>query len=374
MKTILVTGAYGHAGSKIINGLLEKTPFKILATGRKIDELQKLKKTHPTDQLTIQVVDVENEQEMLKAFQVADLLINASGPYSMIGFEIVKAAVKAKLPYIDLANEQLQLKRLRDYRSEIEAADTMVFTCTGQSPGVSTLLMKHMADLVDNVDSVYMFGVIGRLPTPDKGLGSMMGGILEASLESMIYVEGKHEVEPFGSNIIDHSFPEPFGTMNMLSVPIADAFLIPEVVKCKTVMTMFGLDMDLPPGIDSILKFLKPHRRKWAYKLLEALMKKSLKDSYKMGLKEGFNPGGYMKVVVQGDQAIEAQIKVEDNSVMTSYLPIVIALNYFENPDKFKGLLTPTDAYTFESFNEELAKLNWKIPLNVVQCTQPVKS
>ncbi len=372
MKTILVTGAYGHAGNEIIKGLLEKTPFNVLATGRKIHELEQLKANNPSDRLQIQVVDVKSEESMETAFQKADLLINASGPYSVLGFDIVKAALKAKLPYIDLANEQLQLKRLRGIQAEIEAANTMVFTCTGQSPGVSTLLMKHMGDLVENVDSIHMFGVIGRLPTPDKGLGSMMGGILEASLESVVYVEGQHEIEPFGSNIIEHSFPAPFGTMKMLSVPIADAFLVPEVVECQTVMTMYGLDMDLPKGIDSILKFLKPHRRKWAYKLLEALMKKSLKDSYKIGLKEGFNPGGYLKIVVSGDKTIETQIKVEDNSVMTSYLPIVIALNYFEHPEKFKGLLTPTDVYTFESFNSELAKLNWEIPFKVVESTAVV--
>lgn len=367
MKTILVTGAYGHAGSKIVKGLLEKTAFKVLATGRKTEKLQKLKQQFPDDRLETQIIDVENEEQILKACQSSDFMINASGPYSMIGFKIVQTALKAKIPYVDLANEQLQLKRLRGIKSEIEAADTMVFTCTGQSPGVSTLLMKHMADLVENVDSVHMFGVIGKLPTPDQGLGSMMGGILEASLESMVYIDGDYAGEPFGTNIIEHSFPEPFGTMKMLSVPIADAFLIPEVVNCKTVMTMFGLDMDLPPGISSILRLLKPHRRKWAYNLLEALMKKSLKDSYKIGLKEGFNPGGYMKVMVSGDQAVEAQIKVEDNSIMTSYMPIVIALNYFENPEKFKGLLTPTDIYSFESFNAELAKLNWEIPLNVVK-------
>lgn len=367
MKTILVTGAYGHAGSKIVKGLLEKTAFKVLATGRKPEKLQQLKEQYPDDRLQTQIIDVENEEQILKACQSSDFLINASGPYSMIGFKIVKTALKARIPYVDLANEQLQLKRLRGIKSEIEAADSMVFTSTGQSPGVSTLLMKHLADMVTNVDSIHMFSVIGILPTPDQGLGSMMGGVLEAAMESMVYIDGAYAGEPFGTNIVEHSFPEPFGTMKMLSVPIVDALLIPEVVECKTVMTMFGLDMDPPPGIASILRFLKPHRRKWAYSLLEALIKKSMKDSYKKGLKEGFNHGGYMKVMVSGDQAIETQIKVENNSIMTSYMPIVIALNYFENPQKFKGLLTPTDIYSFESFNTELAKLNWEIHLNVVQ-------
>jgi len=370
MKTILVTGAYGHVGSEIVNGLLNKTSFKVLATGRKIDKLQKIKEKHQTNRLETQVVDVENEQEILTAFQAADLLINASGPYSMNGFKIAKLAVNAGMPYIDLANEQVQLKRLRGIQSEIEAAETMVFTCTGQTPGVSTLVMKHMADLVDHVNSIHMLGVFGRQPTADKGLGSMMGGVLEALFESAVYVDGSYKVEPFGSNITEHYFPPPFGTMKMLSVPIADTFLIPEVVKCKTVMTLFGVSMDIPIGLESILKFLKPHKRKWAYKLLEALVKKSMKDSYQIGLKEGFNPGGYIKVLVKGDQAIETQIKVEDNGVMASYFPIVVALNYFEHPEKFKGLLTPTDVYTFESFNAELTKLNWEIPLNVVQSTE----
>jgi len=155
--------------------------------------------------------------------------------------------------------------------------------------------------------------------------------------------------------------------MKMYSVPIADAVLIPEVVKCKTIRTMFGFDMDPPPGLETILKFLKPHKRKWAYNFLEKKMKKSLVDSYQKGLKVGFNPGGYMKITVTGSSSLEALIKVEDNSVVTSYMPVVIALNYFKHPEKFKGLLTPTDAFTFESFNAELAKLGWEIALNVVE-------
>jgi short subunit dehydrogenase-like uncharacterized protein len=364
-KTILVTGAYGHAGSKIVKGLLEKTLFKVLATGRRADKLESLKKLYPSDRLSIEVVDLENKDELRLCAQKADMVINAVGPYSIGGFEIAKTILACKIPYIDLANEQLHLNNLRKIKSEIEQSGSMVFTCAGQSPGVSTLVMIHLAKMLDQVDSIEMYGVVGRLPTPDQTLASIMSGVIEAAMDSTTYINGKQVHEPLGKCVKIHTVPVPFGTMKMLSCPLNDCILVPESVNCKSVRTLFGIQMEIPPVIFKIIALLKPHKRKWAYRLLEKMMKKTLKDNYEMGLKEGFNPGGYMKVVVTGNKEINGLIKVEDNSVMTSYMPIVIAKNYFNDPGKFKGLLTPADVYSFESFNKELEKLGWKINIDI---------
>ena len=365
VKTILVIGGYGHAGCKIVKGLIEKTSFHVLATGRKIEKLESLKKMYPHERLSIEAIDVNNKEEIKLCCKKADMVINAVGPYSMGGIEIVETIMECKKPYIDMANEQLHLNNLRNIKNKIAEAGSMVFTCAGQSPGVSTLVMIHIANMVKAVNSIEMYGVIGRLPTPDQGLASMMSGVIEASMSSTTYVDGKYIHEGLGKYIKEHTMPEPFGKMKMLSVPLNDSILVPEAVACKTVRTLFGMEMDIPPILFQIMGWLKPHKRKWAYRMLEKMMMKTLKDNYKMGLKEGFNPGGFMKIVVTGSEEIEALIKVEDNSIMTSYMPVVIALNYFETPEKFKGLLTPADIYSFDSFNQELDKLGWKIHLDV---------
>jgi saccharopine dehydrogenase-like NADP-dependent oxidoreductase len=367
-KTILVTGAYGHAGNKIVKGLIEKTMFQVLATGRKAGKLESLKKMYPSDRIITEVLDLDNKNDLKLCAQKADMVINAVGPYSMGGIEIAKTILACKIPYIDLANEQLHLNNLRKIRNEIEESGSMVFTCAGQSPGISTLVMIHLANLVTNVDNIEMYGVVGRLPTPDQTLGSIMSGIIEASLDSTTYVNGKQVHEKLGKFIKEHTMPEPFGTMKMLSCPLNDSILVPEVIKCKGVRTLFGLQMDISPNVFKMMAILKPHKRKWVYRLLEKMTKKTLKDNYLMGLKEGFDPGGYMKVVVTGSKEISTLIKVEDNSVMTSYMPVVIAINYFENPERFKGLLTPSDIYSFDSFNKELEKLGWKITLDIKDC------
>jgi short subunit dehydrogenase-like uncharacterized protein len=366
-KAILVTGAYGHAGSKIVKGLMDRTMFNVLATGRDGAKLEALKKNYPTERLMIQVLDQNNKKDLQACVQKVDMVINAVGPYSMGGIEIVKNVLTCNVPYIDLANEQLHLKNVRQIKKEIDQSGSMVFTCAGQSPGVSTLIMIHVAKMLETVDNIEMYGVVGRLPTMDQSLGSMMSGVIEASMDSTTYINGKHIREDLGKCIKEETVPEPFGKMKMISFPLNDSILVPEAIQCKGVRTLFGLEMELPPIIFKIMAWLKPHKRKWAYRLLENMMRKSLKDNYQKGLKEGFEPGGYMKIVVTGSKEISALIKVEDNSVMTSYMPVVIALNYFENPEKFKGLLTPGDKYTFDSFNKELEKLGWKIKMDIKQ-------
>ena len=364
-KTILITGAYGHVGSKIVKGLIEKTAFHVLATGRKKEKLEILKTMYPSDHLTTEVLDLGNKQELRQFAQKADMIINAVGPYSMGGIEIAKIALACNTPYIDLANEQLHLNNLRKIKREINESGSMIFTCAGQSPGISTLTMIHLAKMMEDCSTIEMYGVMGRLPTEDQSLGSMMSGVIEAALDSTTYIDGKQLHERLGTYITEHTIPPPFGTMKMISCPLNDALLVPEAVECKSVRTLFGLQMDVPAYLFRIVALLKPHKRKWVYHLLEKVMKKSIKDNYVMGLKEGFDPGGYMKVVVTGNKKINALIKVEDNSIMSSYMPIVIALNYFEDPERFKGLLTPADIYSFDSFNKELEKLGWKISMDL---------
>jgi short subunit dehydrogenase-like uncharacterized protein len=360
-KTILVLGSYGHAGSKIVKGLLEKTTFQVIAAGRNGDKLAALKKIYPSERLIIKVLNLDNKNDLALGVQKADMVINAIGPYSMTGIEIAKTVLACKVPYIDLANEQLHLNNLRKIKSEIDASGSMIFTCAGQSPGVSTLVMIHVAGKMKTVDNIEMYGVVGKLPTIDQSLGSMMSGVIEASLDSTTYINGKHIREDLGKCIKEQTMPLPYGKMKMISFPLNDSILVPEVIKCNGVRTLFGLEMELPPIIFKIMAFLKPHKRKWAYRLLENMMKKALKDNYQKGLKEGFDPGGHMKIIATGSEEISGLIKVEDNAVMTSYMPVVIALNYFETPGRFTGLLTPADRYTFDSFNKELEKLGWKI-------------
>ena len=364
-KTILVIGSYGHAGSKIVKGLIDKTLFNVIATGRKLEKLEQLKNECDSNRITIELLDGTNKNKLKKCCTKTDLIINAVGPYSMGGIDIVKTILTCGKPYIDMANEQLHLKNLREIKPDIDRGGNMVFTCTGQSPGVSTLAMTHMAKLVKNVNSIEMYLVVGRLPTPDQGLASMMSGVIEASLGSKTFVNGEYINERMGKFVKKHTMPEPFGEMNMLSCPLNDSILVPEAVQCKSVRTLFGFELDFPPGLFMTLSWLKPHKRKWVYGLLEKVMRKTLLNNHKMGFKEGFNPGGYIKVVITGNECIEGLIKVEDNSIMTSYMPIIAAINHFDHPEKFKGLLTPNDVYTFDSFNKELDKLGWKININL---------
>jgi len=365
IKTILVIGGYGHAGTKIVKGLLEKTAFNVLAVGKRPEKLESLVRENNSNRLSVEILDAGNTDKLTLYCQKADMVINASGPFSLGGDEIVKTVVQCKKPYIDIANEQLHLMNLRQLKPEIEESGSMVFTCTGQSPGVSTLVIIHLAEMLREVNSIKIYGVAGRMPSPDQALASIMSGIIESSLCSTTYIDGKQVYEPLGKFIKKQTFPEPIGEKKLMSVPLNDSILIPEKIKCNSVRTLFAIDKEFSPILFSIMRWLKPHKRKWAYKMLEKIVKKNLKCSYEEGLTKGFFPGGYIKVIMTGSKDIEALIAVEDNSVMVSYMPIVIAINYFDNPENFKGLLTPADKYTFDTFNNELDKLGWKIHLEV---------
>ena len=72
-----------------------------------------------------------------------------------------------------------------------------------------------------------------------------------------------------------------------------------------------------------------------------------------------------MKLIVEGDQKITGLIGFEHGAVMTSYIPIAFAIEYFKNPQQYKGLLTPNKAFTFSSLNNILDELGWKIEMKI---------
>ncbi len=101
-RSVLVYGAYGHTGRFIISELLEKG-FSPVLSGRDRTRLEVLGAAHPT--LDVRAASLDDRAALEHAFEGVAAVINAAGPFAFTASRLIDAAIRARVPYLDVAAE-----------------------------------------------------------------------------------------------------------------------------------------------------------------------------------------------------------------------------------------------------------------------------
>ena len=91
---ILVLGAYGLAGRAIIERLLEKTGYAVVAAGRRLERLHEVIDTRDSGRGGKLVLDAADTSALRDACAGAAFVINAIGPYSRNGAAIARTVIE----------------------------------------------------------------------------------------------------------------------------------------------------------------------------------------------------------------------------------------------------------------------------------------
>jgi hypothetical protein len=356
--TVLVLGAYGLAGHAITRMLLERTPFNVSAAGRKAAALAQLFSGSaalgrraaelPDTRLRTVCLDARDTSALATACGAADVVINEVGPYARDGASIARTVIEAGKAYIDFANEQMHFHRLEALDGLAREQGVPLITAAGAIPGVSTMLALHAAARVPGVERLDLFWAQGRMPEAGSGLGSLMSGVLEAHHMPVAIEDGEETPIRLGARWHEESLPPPFGKTKMLGLPTIDAITIPRLVPLRHLQTWWMMG-DVPTGLLTLLRVLRPERRPWAYRLVEALVRKTAEREYAHALAHGLGPEGLLKVRATGpDSTWEGHILFRDGGVATAVLPVLCARAVLEGRAPRAGLLTPPDLFTPE--------------------------
>jgi saccharopine dehydrogenase-like NADP-dependent oxidoreductase len=107
-------------------------------------------------------VDVQDEAALAALLRDADAVLNAVGPFYRFGVPILRAAIGARCPYIDICDDWEPTLEMLDLDSEARAAGITAIVGLGASPGISNLLaVKAMAALDEVEEVVTGWGVGG---------------------------------------------------------------------------------------------------------------------------------------------------------------------------------------------------------------------
>ncbi|MFJ4656516.1 saccharopine dehydrogenase NADP-binding domain-containing protein [Nocardia sp. NPDC088792] len=149
--TIAVYGANGHTGGYLLTELHRRGLTPILV-GRNTDRLRAAATAAGLTDPDIRLADLDDPNALAAAFSGADAVISSLPAYVELGEPILVAAIAAGAHYVDIAGEQLFLKRVLDeYGPRAEAAGVTVL------PGVTDTNLP--ADLIAEL-------IARRLPAP----------------------------------------------------------------------------------------------------------------------------------------------------------------------------------------------------------------
>jgi Saccharopine dehydrogenase NADP binding domain len=105
-RTVTVFGAYGHTGRFVVSELCKRGWTPVLS-GRDATKLRVFGDGHP--ELEVRVASVDDRSSLDRAILGAVAVINCAGPFIDTAAPVIKAALRARIHYLDVAAEQAEV-------------------------------------------------------------------------------------------------------------------------------------------------------------------------------------------------------------------------------------------------------------------------
>jgi hypothetical protein len=259
-QTVAVFGAYGHTGRFVVTELRDRG-FVPLLLGRDADKLQALAASHPG--LEYRVASVDDPASLDQALEGAAAVINCAGPFASTAAPVIEAALRAKVPYVDVAAEiEANVDTFTHFAERAEAAGVAVVPAMAFFGGLGDLLVTAaMGDWTAADEAHVAYGLSSWHPTA----GTLVSGTVSRDRrdgQRVRYTGGKLEyyVDERDLPTLEWDFPAPMGPRTVLGgFTMADVVTVPShlsIPEVRTYMTtdaardLAGPDTPAPAAVD----------------------------------------------------------------------------------------------------------------------------
>ncbi|MFH8468536.1 saccharopine dehydrogenase family protein [Streptomyces sp. NPDC017991] len=234
--TVAVFGAYGHTGRFVVAELLERGFVPVLS-GRDADKLRALAGARPG--LDVRPAAVDDPAALDRALAGAAAVINCAGPFTTTAAPVIEAALRAGIPYVDVAAEiEANADTLAHFGDRARAAGTLVVPAMAFYGGLGDLLVTAAMDGRTAADEAHIaYGLSGWYPTAGTRVA---GAAVQARREGqrVRYRKGRLEYHRDDLPTLDWHFPAPMGTRVVIGeFTMADVVTVPSHLSIPEVRT-----------------------------------------------------------------------------------------------------------------------------------------
>lgn len=249
----IVIGGTGGMGQGVARDLIKQEKIvKVTLGDINVDPARVQEKLRASQKVSLAKIDVNDHQGLVKAIREHDVVVNTAGPFYKTAIAVAKAAVEAKVNYIDICDDYEAVPILFSSPEIDEAAKKAgitVLTGMGSDPGTNNVLVKWYANQLDKVDEIHLFWVVSIAELAgaawDHSLHMVTGNIPQFLDGRLQYVEG-------GTGEETAQFLEPLGTCVVRYVGHPQPITIPRYIKgVKKVVIKGAL---IPRWVDELIK------------------------------------------------------------------------------------------------------------------------
>ena len=223
---ILLLGGYGATGRPLTKHLLAQTDTRIVVAGRHLDKAQAFVDSLQSERVTALQVDATDSASLRQALQGVDLLLVAA-PTTHYTETVVRAALDARVDYLDIQFSDLKLETLRAHEKEILEKKLCFVTEAGYHPGLPSAMIRYAASKLDCIETALTAGYLnmGNLQYTEA-----VGELMEAFLhyQAQVYKNGAW-TKPGSWDMRKFDFGEGIGAKTSYSMFFEELRCLPEM-------------------------------------------------------------------------------------------------------------------------------------------------
>ncbi|MEU4625865.1 saccharopine dehydrogenase NADP-binding domain-containing protein [Actinoplanes sp. NPDC023801] len=237
-KRVAVFGAYGHTGRFVVAELARRGLVPV-AVGRDAGRLAGF-----GPDIETRVAPADDPAALDRAIKGADAVINTAGPFATTAAPVIEAALRAGIPYVDVAAEiEANADTFAHFTERAGAAGVTVLPAMAFFGGLGDLLVTAaMGDWTTAGEAHIAYGLSSWQPTT----GTLAAGTVSRERRGgrrVRYTGGRldHYTDSRDLPVVSWDFPEPLGRRTVLAgFTMADVVTVPShlaVPEVRTYMT-----------------------------------------------------------------------------------------------------------------------------------------
>ena len=247
---IFVLGA-GATGS-LLAQLLERQGHTVWCGDRDPERARRFLGKRST--IPVTEVNARNLRGIVKVAKGCQLLVNASA--SVFNEIVLRAALRLRAHYLDLSSHltrnPFKAEQFR-YTKRFEEKNRAALINAGVAPGLTNLLVKRAADMLDEVESVHIRLYESSESEDPISQWSPEVSFDEAVSHPRIYRHRKFELGKRFSEIEKFRFPDPIGTVRVVLAAQDEVATLPYFIRMR--------DLDVKIGGNEIDRLRRWHKQ-----------------------------------------------------------------------------------------------------------------
>ncbi|WP_432037881.1 saccharopine dehydrogenase family protein [Streptomyces cucumeris] len=239
-QLVAVFGAYGHTGRFVVAELVARGFVPVLS-GRNAQPLEELAREH---RLAARVASVEGPASLDRALAGTAAVINCAGPFASTTGPVIEAALRAGMPYLDVAAElEANLDTFAHYRERAREAGALIVPAMAFFGGLGDLLATAaMGDWTEADEAHIAYGLSSWHPTA----GTRLSGAVSRERRGdhrLRYSGGQWERRTDAAPTLEWTFPEPMGPRQVIGeFTMADVVTVPQHLSIPEVTTYMSAE------------------------------------------------------------------------------------------------------------------------------------